>query len=244
MNPIHRDIFQAIHDGKWLTIEYQNKKDQKTRYWIGIRDLNPVRRTLSVDGLHLGQYTQDRYDVIYIDSILSSQVLEGTWQPVNQRLVQDIAVHPHKYQALFDQAANLKILNYLEDCSRMDTTPYRMDFALVKYLDRESFRGGVCQLSDEQFGAIVRDFQVKAEKKERGERVRPVMQLLAMNVLSLHTPKGLYVLAYRKLYLDVKEKCMRPDGHITVCTEFTINGEMESIRRFLDGEDYELLEDF
>ena len=244
MNPIHRDLFQAIHEGKWLTIEYQNKKDQKTRYWIGIRDLNPVRRTLAVDGLHLGQYTQDRYDVIYIDSILSSQVLEGTWQPVNQRLVQDIAVHPHKYQALFDQAANLKILNYLEDCNRMDTTPYRMDFALVKYLDRESFRGGVCQLSDEQFGAIVRDFQVKAEKKERGERVRPVMQLLAMNVLSLHTPKGLYVLAYRKLYLDVKEKCMRPDGHITVCTEFTINGERESIRRFLDGEDYELLEDF
>ena len=242
MNPIHRDIFQAIHEGKWLTIEYQNKKDQKTRYWIGIRDLNPVRRTLSVDGLHLGQYTQDRYDVIYIDSILSSQVLEGTWQPVNQQLVQDIAVNPHKYQALFDQAANLKILNYLEDCSRMDTTPYRKDFALVKYLDRQSFRGG--QLSDEQFGAIVRDFQVKAEKKERGERIRPVMQLLAMNVLSLYTPKGLYVLAYRRLYLDVKEKCMRPDGHITVCTEFTINGEKESIRRFLDGEDYEMLSDF
>ena len=64
MNPIHRDLFQAIHEGKWLTIEYQNKKDQKTRYWIGIRDLNPVRRTLAVDGLHLGQYTQDRDDVI------------------------------------------------------------------------------------------------------------------------------------------------------------------------------------
>ena len=44
MNPIHRDLFQAIHEGKWLTIEYQNKKDQKTRYWIGIRELNPVRR--------------------------------------------------------------------------------------------------------------------------------------------------------------------------------------------------------
>lgn len=27
LNPIHRDLFQAIHEGKWLTIEYQNKKD-------------------------------------------------------------------------------------------------------------------------------------------------------------------------------------------------------------------------
>lgn len=244
MNPIHRDLFQAIHEGKWLTIEYQNKKDQRTRYWIGIQNLNPVKRTLSVEGLHLGKLTRERYDTIYIDSILSSQVLEGTWYPVNQNLVQDISMNPHRYQVLFDQAVNLKILNYLEDCNRMDTTPYRLDFALIKYLDRESFKGGVYNLDDEQFKAIVRDFQMKAEKKERGERLKPVLQQLAMNVLSLHTSKGLYVLAYRKLYLDVKHKSLRPDGHITVCREFTINGEKKSIRRFLDGGDYELLDDF
>ena len=244
MNPIHRDLFQAIHEGKWLTIEYQNKKDQRTRYWIGIQNLNPVKRTLSVEGLHLGKLTRERYDTIYIDSILSSQVLEGTWYPVNQNLVQDISMNPHRYQALFDQAANLKILNYLEDCNRMDTTPYRLDFALIKHLDRESFKGGVYNLDDEQFKTIVRDFQTKAEKKERREQQKPVLQQLAMNVLSLHTSKGLYVLAYRKLYLDVKHKSLRPDGHITVCREFTINGEKESIRRFLDGGDYELLDDF
>ena len=89
MDTVFHDIFRAVHEGKWLTIEYQNKKDQKTRYWIGIRELNPVRRTLAVDGLHLGQYTQDRYDVIYIDSILSSQVLEGTWQPTSGRRSSD-----------------------------------------------------------------------------------------------------------------------------------------------------------
>ena len=37
MNQICRDIFRAIHEGKWLKIEYRNKADQITKYWIGIR---------------------------------------------------------------------------------------------------------------------------------------------------------------------------------------------------------------
>ena len=143
MNPIHRDIFQAIHEGKWLTIEYRNAGGQVTRYWIGIRSLNVARRSLAVEGLHLGQYTLKPFDTIYIDSILTSQVLEGSYCPVNEALVRDIHENPHKYRTIFDQVANLKILDYLENCSRMDTTPYRTDFSLVRYLDRDSFQGAV-----------------------------------------------------------------------------------------------------
>ena len=40
MNSICHDIFRAIHEGKWLNIEYKNREEQITRYWIGIRDLN------------------------------------------------------------------------------------------------------------------------------------------------------------------------------------------------------------
>lgn len=54
MNQICRDIFRAIHEGKWLKIEYRNKADQVTKYWIGIRDIDPRSRTMKVDGLHLG----------------------------------------------------------------------------------------------------------------------------------------------------------------------------------------------
>lgn len=247
MNPILRDIFRAIHEGRWLTIEYRNKQELITRYWIGIQDLNAGRRCLRVEGLHLGQYTLEQYNYIYIDSILSSQVIEGSYCPVNQQLVQDIHENPHKYKSLFDQVANLKVLSYLEDCSRMDTTPYRTDFALIKYLDRDSFTGEVYPLSEEQFRKIVREFQIKAEKKsdkEKKHEYRYTIQYLAMNVMSIHTAKGLYVLAFRKLNLDVRRRCLKPDEDITICTEFTIDGVKQSIRRYLDAEDYELLHDF
>lgn len=243
MNPIHRDIFQAIHEGRWLTIEYRNANEQITRYWIGILDLNPGRRSLSVEGFHLSQFTLKKFDIIYIDSILSSQVLEGSYCPVNERLVHDIHENPHKYKPLFDQVANLKILDYLEDCSRMDTTPYRADFSLVRYLDRDSFQGDIYPLSDEQFARIVMEFQAKAEKKQQS-RQKLSIQRLAMNVMSIHTPKGLYVLAYRRLELDVKQRCLRPDDTVTICTEFTISGTKESVRKYLDAEDYDLLQEF
>ena len=65
-----------------------------------------------------------------------------------------------------------------------------------------------------------------------------------MNVLSIHTKKGLYVLAYKKLLLDVKNRVLRPEPDITICTEYVIDGMRESIRKYLDADDYELLNDF
>ena len=243
MNPIARDIFRAIHEGKWLSIEYRNKDDQITKYWIGIRDLNSIKRTLSVDGLHLGQYTVAELDHIRIEGILSSKVIEGSYCPVNKELVQDIYENPKKYAALFEHTANLKILTYLEMCSRMDTVPYLSDFALIRYMDREQIQGECYALSEEQFQTIVRNFQYHADKTEQTGGALHIRQL-AMNVLSVHTARGLYVMAYRKLHLDVKHQELKPDEEITICTEFTLDGVQQSIRRFLDAEEYELLEHF
>lgn len=243
MITVYRDIFRAIHEGKWLAIEYRNQADQITKYWIGIHNLNVAKRTLSVEGLHLGKYSTQTLDRIFIDSIQSTKIIEGSYCPVNQTLVEDIYLNPHKYKVFFDNIANLKILNYLEMCNRMDNVPYYSDFELVRFLDRDSFNGESYPLSDEQFKAIVKNFQYKAENDNRLNG-RLVMQQLAMNVLSIHTKRGLYVLAYRKLHLDVKRKVLRPNEEITICTAYTIDGTKEYARKFLDADDFELLKDF
>ena len=91
----------------WLKIEYRNTADQVTKYWIGIRDIDPRSRTMKVDGLHLGQLTIGEYDRIFIDSILSTEIIEGTYCPENKILVEDIAMHPERYNNIFDSSANL-----------------------------------------------------------------------------------------------------------------------------------------
>lgn len=243
MNTVFRDIFRAIHEGKWLSIEYRNKEEQTTKYWIGIRDLDIRGRSLAVDGLHLGKYTVESFPKIKIDSIISSFIVEGSYCPVNESLIKDIYINPHKYSSLFDNAANLKILSYLEMCNRMNTTPYISDFKLVRYLDRERLQGELYELNQEQFQTIVKNFQYRKENREYSDGRLHIRQL-AMNVLSVHSARGLYVLAYRKLNLDVKQRVLKPDEEITVCTEFTLDGTIQSVRRFLDADEYELLCDF
>lgn len=243
MNTVFRDIFRVIHEGKWLSIEYRNKEERITKYWIGIRNLDVRNRTLEVDGFHLGYYTVETFPKIKIDSILSSRIVEGSYCPVNRALVKDIYLNPHKYTSLFENTANLKILSYLEMCNRLDTTPYISDFTLLHCLDRERLQGELYQLNQEQFQAIVKNFQYHPEGEARPDGGLHIRQL-AINVLSIHTNKGLYVLAYRKLNLDVKQHVLKQDAEITVCTEFTLDGTVQSIRRYLDAEEYELLSEF
>lgn len=287
MNKISRDIFKSIHEGRWLSIEYKNKDQNITSYWIAVKDIRVSKRMLVVDGFHLMQHTMQELSV-YIDSIQSSQVIEGSFYETNPRLLEDILYNPEKYQTIFNHVSNLKILNYLIDCSRLDTTPYRTEYGLIRHLDSDSFSQGAYWLDDRQFAQIVRNFQRKAERVSgrqgdgddgRGEAQYPArektaykstgtgigtgietgtgtetgadgrpeplkMQQLAMNVLSLHTKKGLYVLAYRKLYLDVRARSLVPAKEITVCREFTVDGERLSIRKFMDPGDYELLDRF
>lgn len=281
MNKISRDIFKAIHEGRWLSVEYKNKDQNITSYWIAVRDIRVSKRMLVGDGFHLMQHTLQELS-IYIDSIQSSQVIEGSYYETNPKLLEDILYNPEKYQTIFNHVSNLKILNYLIDCSRLDTTPYRTDYGLISHLDSDSFIQGAYCLDDRQFAEIVRNFQRKAEtgtgqRKTGGDRgegttgreggkltgdraagSKPTqagggeagkpeplkMQQLAMNVLSLHTKKGLYVLAYRKLYLDVRARSLVPAKEITVCREFTVDGERLSIRKFMDPGDYQLLDAF
>lgn len=239
MNGIGRDIFKAVHEGKWLSIEYRNRSDSITRYWIGIKEINTQYKSLSVLGLHLGEHKlKDLY--VYIDNIVSSSVVEGTYQPINERLVEDIAVNPGKYDFLFRHTANLKILNYLSDCNKLDSLPYQSQYSLIDHLDGDKISSKEYRLTDNQFAQIISNFQrrISEEQKEYA------FSQICLNLLSINTKRGLYVLAYRQLDLDIRNRSLRPKKEITICKEFTIDGEKQSIRQFLDADEYYLLEDF
>jgi hypothetical protein len=236
---ICKDIFKAIHQGKWLDIKYKNKSDNITHYWIGVKNIQIETRMLVVDGLRLGQLALTEL-IIRLDAIQSSSVLDGTYCEINQALCDDISESPEKYKDLFGDIANLKILDYYEECNKLDATPYSCEYELVNYLDRDNVPSSDIPLSDEQFTKIVNCFSV--EKKQKGGPLE--LKQLGMNVMGIHTHKGLYLLAYRRLFVDVKEQSLHAEKEITICKEFDIGGEKLSIGQFLDADDLRLLEDF
>ena len=245
MNSVCRDIFKAIHEGKWLSVEYKNKNGETTKYWIGIKSLDPHRKSMKVEGLHLAAFTTTSL-TIYIDSILSSHIIEGSFFASNKELVQDIRENPEKYASIFENVANLKTLEYLSECNKLDNTPYKAEYDLIEELDADRFQNGKLYLSEEQFKHIVRSFQNKA-KNERNNNLH--VKSLALNCISINSRQGLYVLAYRKLYLDVKGRCLIAGKNILLNREFTVDrpkggaATKASINKFLDPTDQYMLDD-
>lgn len=246
MNNITRSIFRAIHEGRWLSIEYKNQQTQQTKYWVAIRGLNPRTRTLNVDGLHLGKLSVQALDHISIDRIQTAEVVDGSWCPVNQTLIDDIRDNPGRYAALFDNAANLRVLDYLAACNRLDATPYQSNYSLIHQIDADCFadyKEDTLELTDDQFRELVGRFQRRVEDRHRNA-ARPSLPTLGLNLISIDTRQGLYVLAYRPLRLDVKKRALRAEAEPVICREFTVNGSKLSIHQFLDADDYTLLDEF
>lgn len=242
MNKIARDIFRAIHTCKWLEIEYKNKNEEITCYWIGIKAIDAHRGRLTVDGFNV--VTRQLAELnLYISSIISSNIVEDSCYETDENLIRDIAADEYKYAPLFENTANLKILDYYADCCRLDNAPRRVTYTLIEELDIENLGEGAYHLSEDQFAAIVRKFHLKA-KYNRGAKERTVVAL-CMNVCSLRLSSDeLYVLAYKNVYLDVINRTLTKSADTTVCEEFTVEGNVLSIRKFLDEEYDYMLEDF
>ncbi|MCR5319291.1 MAG: AAA family ATPase [Treponema sp.] len=247
MTSVAKDIFRSIHEGKWLNIEYESKDSMRKKYWIAVLGINLEYKSLTVTGLHIGDCTTKEL-TIYIEKIVSSQVLEGTYYKTNKELLQDIEAFPKKYTSLFSGIANLKTLNYLSDCNKLSDLPkLNTEYELVNRLDSSKIANKIYRLDEEQFKHFVNSFKKRAEIVKSKNKV--IIMQLALNVLSVHTNKGLYVLAYREVRLDVEKRILIAGNKIKICAEFCVGDSVEkrtklSIQNFLDNDDLPLLDDF
>ena len=247
MTAIGKDIFRSIHEGKWLYIEYQNKDSERTKYWIAVHNINLENGTLEVTGLHIGFFTTKEL-TIYIEKILSSSVMEGTFYRTNTSLIEDIEAFLQKYSPLFANIANLKTLNYLADCNRLSDLPkLNTQYELVKKLDSSKITNRLYPLEDEQFKQLVNSFKKRAEIAK--DEIKATVMQIALNELSINTKAGLYILAYREVRLDVEKRTLIAGSKIKICTEFCVGDSTDtrtkqSILNFIDNDDIPLLDDF
>ncbi|UTY30303.1 DEAD/DEAH box helicase [Treponema putidum] len=254
MDKIARQIFRAAHEGKWLSIEYRNKKfEQISRFWIGIKNIlknkNGILDTLQCSGLHIHDYTLEDNMQLSVERILSANIVDGTYMPINKDLIDDIACNPAKYQYLFYGSANYKILNYLADCNKFESVPsLNNDFCLIENLDDSIIISNPLEypLSVKQYQEIVDAFNKRLRTKQK--KYQEAGQL-CLNKLSLYTRKGLYVLAYREVFLDVEKHTLKVSNEISFNKEFYVkadskDGKIESIRRFFEQCELYLLNDF
>ena len=251
MNEKGRIILKSIYQNQWVKIEYENQNGEITRYMIGINDIDYYEKKLIIDCFNIVYSSEVDQRVIYYEKIRSVELCENTYHKTPERLLEKIEKNIENYAFLQDDFSKINLLEYYLDCYKLDVVPYISTYTLVSGLDNQvitDYNG--FDLSDEQFKELAtKVFNQSKEKSKNKENGYLIDIQLGMNMISILEPsKGLYVLAYRPLKLDVKNKSLVPIGDIIVNKEFSYDkhtGDIknrESIAKFLPEEDFNLLE--
>lgn len=252
MNNIGRSILKGIHHNTWIKIEYRNMSQDITHYMIGINDINPLKKYIFCDAFNINYGSEIKEIKIYYDSIISASVCDGTYHKTPDKLINRIEEEKEEFIFLNIMETNEDVLDYYSHCFKLDTVPYITKYELVKGIDGEELdKNDIYELNEEQFKIFAENafFQEENKKRKTSKGLEKYSVNLVVNNLSILTEKGLYVLAYQNLLLDIANKRLIPSPQVHINKEFCYDGEkkeliyVESIHKFLAEEDTYLLQD-
>ena len=238
-------LSKAIKEGKWLSIDYQNKEGDITSYWCAITDIDIASRKLTIDAFNAAKIDNDTQGVLtnaflYIDNIQSARVLDHTTYQRPIELLHKIENNLDQLEWLKFDLYNENILDYLKDCLKYDSIPYQKETALVSAIDHESLSRtvelGFYPLSLSQLAELADKIEkISKQDKQRQFRITD----LTLNLLSIVTQHGLFVCAYKHLLFNPAERKLILDENIQFNYEFA-SDENESfkhnLRNYLDME--------
>lgn len=238
-------IYQGIIEEKWIDIEYVNAQEQKTYFYIGVKDVDVSKGILLVDifNAHKGLDCLEKITPIKVDSIKKAKLIENSYYPSSEKLIE--LLNKNKDYAHFLEADTLdnNILKYLSDCFKMDNDPYLKESVMINGVDvRELQKNKYYHLDDDQFAEIINSvFKSTRYKAEKIYRLRD----LAVNAFSIDIEKKQYVVAYYNLSLNFKNKTLKISDHISINKSFLLDEDKKvTLGMYLDANPDEFCNQF
>lgn len=233
-------IYQAIIEDRWLDVSYVNRAKENTEYYIGIIDINVKKGTITCDifnpykGNECIKTRSDKGITISIEGIKRAKVVEQSYYPVPEALKTRVELEADLNKLLEVEALDNDILRYLSDCYRLDNDPYLRETIMINGIDRhELHKNLLYKLDDEQFDILLKHV-FKKESKYEAEKVNHFSEL-AINYFSIDIAGRQYVVAYRKLSLNFKNKTLKMDAKTTINKSFLIQEDKKvTLSSFLD----------
>ncbi|MFP4186708.1 MAG: AAA domain-containing protein [Acholeplasmataceae bacterium] len=218
-------LSKAIKEARWLSIEYLNQANDVTHYWCAIKRIIPNEKRLIVDTFNLAMAEQENHGLlkdvsIYLSGIRSARVLDHTTYEQDPNLIAAIEAHPEDYAWLDFDRYNQNLVAYLKECIHLDSVPYHRKSVLIEGIDLEEIEkppGGKYLLSARQIGIMAE----RIERLAKQDRYRGLQKTeLAINELGIRTPRGLFVVAHRRLMFDPSARSLVPSPATTFNYEF------------------------
>lgn len=201
------DASRAIHEGKWLSIVYNNKNNEQTRFWIAFKDIDPDSKKCVVDVFNITKTPQFSKDyVINFNHIQNASLIESSSTPVSASLSAKIQSNVEAFTFLEFNEQIYKVLEYYEACYKIDAQPYEQEFMMIPSIDLDAFNDNVLRCSQALFDDVIkllhRQLNIKAKNGSMFERI-------VINALSIHSStKGIIPIAYYTVTIDIEAKTL------------------------------------
>ena len=233
---IKNSIYQAIIHNKWLDISYVNKKEETTDYYIGIKNIDIENGRIYCDIFNpfkSNEVVKDKSDTfIYLNGIKSASVLEQSYYDTPKVLLKKVTTDKKVGEFLDVVNFDNNILRYLSDCYRLDNDPFLKEIVMVDGIDIHTLTAkGKYELDDKQFNTLL-DKVFKKPKYEA--EIINRYQTLAINKFSIDINDKQYVVAYRTLTLNFKNKTLKMSDKSCINKSFLIDGKKVSLGMYLD----------
>lgn len=239
MEHIGQILSKSIKESKWVALSYINSSNEKTFYWCSIHDIDIENKTLFVHAFNQTKVTEASHGlikpVISFDRIQSAFVVEGTNYDVPLDLIQKIEIHKEMLDWLEYDLYDEGILSYIRDCIIYDQPPYQRESALVQGIDQDQLKSdGTYILNYEQLGVLAHNLERISSQMDNHDLTNVE---LIINDLSIHTPKGRFVVAYKRIYFNPSTRSISMDSDIHFNYSFILDQKdvnIHNLKNYLD----------
>ncbi len=242
---IKNSIYQSIINNKWLDISYVNKDGESTTYYIGIKDIDIKNNKISCDIFNPYKNDDINKDDIFIriDRIKSASILNQSYYETPKELIDKVATDKNINDFLEVVNFDNNILKYLSDAYRLDNDPFLKEIVMVDGIDNtELSKVNKYQLDEEQFEIILNKV---FKKNKRESEIVNRYACLAMNIFSIDINDKQYVVAYKKLCLNFKDKTLKIADRSSINKSFLLTEEKKvTLTMYLDMDSNEFCEYF
>lgn len=202
------EVSRSIHEGKWLAIKYNNAKSEETSFWCAIKDINPETKAMLVDVYNPEiepHYARDYR--INFDRIRSASVIEGSYFPKQEVLIEKINSNLEDFLFLEYNKFEDKLLNYYLECYNQDNDPSSTQYTMIDGIDVDSFGSDLTiKLDEDSFNKVIQTLRNQLSLKVRKNTI---YEKLVFNYLSIHSKnKGTIPIAYYDVFIDITERTL------------------------------------
>lgn len=247
MDRLSKTIKEAILQGKWLYLHYENKKKERTFYWAAILDISG--KTKEKCFLKVRIYNPQKGDPIEASipysGIISAGLLDFTSYEVPEALIKKIEDPYESISFLSGDEEIENTLSYLKEANKLDNDPYESSAVMIPGIDRDVlFKEKKVHLNEEQRKILLEKVfapYFKPREREYSENN------LALSLLSFDEKERKYVVIYQSLGYDPSDHSLCLRGKIEFNSSFLIEGYRHSLPHYyplgIDNFEKEYLED-